>query len=439
MTDAIALGGTKPRILFVGMQSSPHVARWIEMIADRGWDLHLFPINAVPPTDSLCGVTLHRPQFAEPRPEDSQERPPPPFARARAPGLRVEPFPVALGDIGGIEALRAGRVPLGQSGRTAPLMQGPGALAAVIRELKPDLIHSLEFQHAGYLVLQAKLRTHEPFPLWIATNWGSDIFHFGHDPAHRAEITRMLAEVDFYSCECHRDILLARDFGYTGPVLPVLPNTGGFDLEHIAALGSDVPPSARRCIMVKGYQHFAGRATTTLDVLVSLADRLQDYKIILYSVGHEPLQRAQQLIAQGILNIQIVGAASHDDMLRSFAASRLYIGTSVSDAISTSVLEAMAMGTFPIQTNTSCCEEWFDDGVGGFITTPHDVELIRQRILTALEDDALVDEAARVNAETVRKRLDRAKLAPRMAAFYDPVLRAARARPAREPAAHSPL
>nr|WP_308445243.1 glycosyltransferase [Methylobacterium tardum] len=415
------------------MQSSPHVARWIEMIADRGWDLHLFPVNAVAPSDSLCGVTLHRPQLAGPRPEDRLERPPPSFARARAPGLRVEPFPVTLSDVGGIEALRAGRVPLGGSGRTAPLMQGPSSLEALIQELRPDVVHSLEFQHAGYLVLQAKLRAREPFPLWIATNWGSDIFHFGHDLAHRAEITRLLAAADFYSCECHRDILLARDFGYAGPVLPVLPNTGGFDLDHVAALSSGVPPSARRCIMVKGYQHFAGRAMTTLDALVSLGNQLRDYEIILYSVGHEPLERAQQLIADGTLNIRIVGSASHDEMLRSFASSRLYVGTSVSDAISTSVLEAMAMGAFPIQTNTSCCEEWFDDGVGGFLTTPHDVGLIRQRILTALEDDGLVDEAARVNAETVRKRLDRAKLAPRVAAFYEPVLRAARKRSGCEP------
>jgi hypothetical protein len=420
----VSIGGApgwRPRILFVGMQSSPHAARWIEMIADRGWDLHFFPVNGVPASDSLCGVTLHRPQFAEPRPEDIGDRPPPPFARARTSGLKTRPLCLRLGDIGGLEGLRASRVPLGASGRTAPVMQGPRALATLIAELKPDIIHSLEFQHAGYLVLQAKDLIGDRFPLWIATNWGSDIYHFGHDPSHKAEIKRLLSQIDFYACECHRDILLARDFGYRRPVLPILPNTGGFDLDHIDALRSELPPSRRRRIMVKGYQHFAGRALTTLDALVGLAEPLRSYEIVLYSISSEPLHRAQQLIAEGTLNIRIVGLASHDEMLQFFGSSRLYVGTSISDAISTSVLEAMAMGAFPIQTNTSCCDEWFDDGVGGFLTTPSDVGLIRQRVLTALVDDQLVDDAARINIETVRNRLDRNKLAPRVAAFYEPV------------------
>ena len=35
------------RILFVAMQMSIHVARWIKSIEHKGWDLHLFPVNSV--------------------------------------------------------------------------------------------------------------------------------------------------------------------------------------------------------------------------------------------------------------------------------------------------------------------------------------------------------------------------------------------------------
>ncbi len=41
----------------------------------------------------------------------------------------------------------------------------------LIRILRPDIIHSLELQNAGYLVLQAKARLGKSFPTWIATNW----------------------------------------------------------------------------------------------------------------------------------------------------------------------------------------------------------------------------------------------------------------------------
>ena len=36
---AATTGSRPPRILFVAMATSPHTARWIEMIADQGWDL----------------------------------------------------------------------------------------------------------------------------------------------------------------------------------------------------------------------------------------------------------------------------------------------------------------------------------------------------------------------------------------------------------------
>jgi len=94
---------------------------------------------------------------------------------------------------------------------------------------------------------------------------------------------------------------------------------------------------------------------------------------------------------------------------------------SISDAISTSVLESMAMGAFPIQTNTSCCNEWFEDGIGGFIVPPDNFETIRARLLTALNDDVLVDRAAEINERTVASRLDRRVLAPRVTRFYAPI------------------
>ena len=36
--------GLKPKILIVAMHGSPHTARWINLIAEQGWDLDLFPV-----------------------------------------------------------------------------------------------------------------------------------------------------------------------------------------------------------------------------------------------------------------------------------------------------------------------------------------------------------------------------------------------------------
>jgi glycosyltransferase involved in cell wall biosynthesis len=333
--------------------------------------------------------------------------------------LQWSRFTPTLAELGGAAALQAGSVRLGESDCAAPVLNGPGVLAARIRALRPDLIHSMEFQHCGYLVLRARELYGPGFPTWLATNWGSDIFYFGRFPDHRAQIERLLAAIDFYSCECARDVAIARQFGYSGPVLSGVPNSGGFDLEHVASLRSSRRPSRRKVVMVKGYQHFAGRALTALKVLEAFASQLNGYRIVLYSVSEAPRQRALELKHARVLDIEVIDWATHEQILAHFGEARLYMGISISDAISTSALEAMAMGAFPIQTNTSCCDEWFNDGEGGFIVPPDDFDVICDRFGRALTDDALVDRAAEVNWRTVKTRLDKNIIAPKVLEFYD--------------------
>lgn len=455
------------------MHHSIHVSRWVSTVAGHGLDLHMFPIDAGEPNPNLAQITLHWPEA----PDGTGEVPPEPLAPPRrtlleraarfaayaaehprsavaltlerirslqgtrsvsqdeppettsnGTALRIAPFKAIADDLGSLAEQAAGSVRLGESDATAPVLHGPGVLASLIRRLQPDIVHSMEFQHAGYLVLKAKELYGPGFPPWLATNWGSDIYYFQRFDDHRRQISRLLKAIDYYSCECQRDVGLARELGFTGRVMPVLPNSGGFDFDHLSELSSSRPPSQRKLLMIKGYHHFAGRAMMSLAVLESLAERLRDYEIVLYSVSSEPRQRAFELSANGILNIRVIDLATHDEILTLFGKARLYLGVSISDAISTSVLEAMAMGAFPIQTNTACADEWFEDGTGGFLVPPDNFDLIQARVVEALDNNELVDRAAAINYETAKARLDRRVLGPKIAAFYDAVLPASRTR-----------
>ena len=46
-------------------------------------------------------------------------------------------------------------------------------------------------------------------------------------------IKKVLENCDFYSCECYRDVELAKQYGFKGHQLPVYPNTGGFNTNLI--------------------------------------------------------------------------------------------------------------------------------------------------------------------------------------------------------------
>jgi glycosyltransferase involved in cell wall biosynthesis len=98
------------------------------------------------------------------------------------------------------------------------------------------------------------------------------------------------------------------------------------------------------------------------------------------------------------------------------------IAISIADGISTSLLEAMAMGSFPIQSSTACASEWIEDGKGGFIVEPDDPESIANHIERALRDDALVDTAAEINMQRLQKEGDLALIRERVREAYREVL-----------------
>lgn len=395
------------RVLFVAMSASVHTARWIEQVADCGWDLHLFPsidLGATHPI--LRNVTVHH-SFYGGRP---------------APHVSVRERGVNLGALS-----------LSYVGRRAMHHLWPNyrerALARLVRRLKPDIVHSLEFQHGGYLTLAARELAPAGWPAWIVTNWGSDLLLYGRVPGHAEKVRAILEGCDFYSCECERDVALARELGLRGRVLPVLPNAGGFDLGLLERLRSPGPTSARRLIMLKGYQHFAGRALVGIRALERCADLLTGYTVVVYSPTEDVRLAAELLAARTGASVKILpGGTPHEDILSHHGRARVSIGLSIGDAISTSFLEAMAMGAFPIQSDTACACEWARDGESVLLVPPEEPQAVEAAVRRALGDDVLVDRAAELNRATAAARLDRGVVQPKAVEFYREVVEAGRGR-----------
>jgi glycosyltransferase involved in cell wall biosynthesis len=294
------------------------------------------------------------------------------------------------------------------------------ALVRSIERIQPDIVHSLEFQGAGYVTLEAKRSFKGEFPKWVATNWGSDIYLFGRLAQHKERVRAVLENCDFYSCECERDVLLAREYGLRGEVLPVFPNAGGFDLTKCKSLFKLGNISDRRTILLKGYQSWAGRALTGLRALARCQDILknQGYSVAVFSAGPDVKIAAELFALETGVPVEIIPPCPHEEMLRVYGRSRVYMGLSISDAISTSLLEAMVMGAFPIQSCTACADEWIADGQTGLIVPPEDVDIIEKAIRRALTDDSLVNRAASQNLETAHSRLGEAAIRAKVIDFY---------------------
>jgi hypothetical protein len=280
----------------------------------------------------------------------------------------------------------------------------------------------LEFQHSAYLTIGAKKLLLSPFPRWIATNWGSDIYLYGRLAAHTARIQEVLANCDFYSAECQRDVDLALQMGFRGKVLPVLPNGGGYDLEKAITLRQKGPTSKRNVIALKGYQTWAGRALFGLYALRLCADQLSGYEVVVFSAGEDVRIAAELFANETGTKVTIVPQTSHEEILKIHGRARISIGLSIGDAISTSLLEAMIMGSFPIQSGTACANEWIVDGKSGFIVPPEDPDRIAEALRKALNDDFLVNSAADINEQTARRRLDRSSIKQQVVRIYQEIL-----------------
>jgi hypothetical protein len=393
------------RILFVGMSSSVHLARWVSHLEGMDWERFLFPVHVVQPHAALKEMTIF----------NSSEVPG--FYRNHS--LRYMNGSLPFFAINFMDRVIRKRVKPGQP----PVIPSPflvRALTKTIRQLKPDIIHSMEFQEAGYLTLEVKKRFTGTFPKWIATNWGSDIYLFGRLAQHRERVRAVLENCDYYSCECHRDVILANQYGLRGDVLPVIPNSGGFDLDNCALLRTPGNVSQRKLILLKGYQGWAGRALSGLRALARCADILKSrgYSIAVYSSSAD-VNLALELFAHETgVPVDVIPPSSHTEMLKKYGQARVYMGLSISDAISTSLLEAMVMGAFPIQSCSACADEWIVDGQSGMIVPPEDVDIIEQALRRALTDDALVDQASVLNQNTARERLDSSTIRPQVIDFY---------------------
>jgi glycosyltransferase involved in cell wall biosynthesis len=383
------------RILFVAMNDSVHTARWISQIADQGWELYLFPVQQRYPHPMLRNITVFGATIRRAAYLDKSVR-----------------------------YLRRSSIPFYRDTRESRIahqvtdQHKEMALLRAIRSIQPDIIHTLEFQHAGYLALNVKKNMGDKFPTWIATNWGSDIYLFGKLAEHRQPIREVLQNCDYYSCECQRDIQLARDMGFQGQVLPVWPNAGGLKIEHAASFRQPGPVSDRKNIILKGNQGLFGRALVAFQAFRLCQKILKDYTIIVYYASEETSIAARLFMQETGIQVQLIPQSTHEEILSLFGKARIYIGLSISDGISTSLLEAMVMGAFPIQSCTACADEWIAEGESGLLVPPEDPERIAAAIRRVLADDTLVDRAAAINARTAAERLDYSIIKPQVIKMY---------------------
>ena len=290
-------------------------------------------------------------------------------------------------------------------------------LVQILNEIQPDLVHSFEMQSCSYPILE----TMQKFPKikWLYSCWGSDLFYFQNQPQHVSKIKAVLSRINYLHTDCNRDFILAKNLGFKGKHTGVIPGGGGFHLEEFLPFIHSV--SERKIILVKGYQHKFGRALPILKALMYLTDYLTDYKVIVFG-SHKVVI---DWVHENRLPFKVFpkDTISHEEILKIMGQSAVYIGNSLSDGIPNTLLEAIIMGAFPIQSNPgNVTAEIISDGKNGFlIENPDDEKVIANLILKVLQQRELLETAFEINQKIAKERLDYMVNQQKIVALYQQI------------------
>ncbi len=291
-----------------------------------------------------------------------------------------------------------------------------------VDSFQPDIIHALRVPFEGMLarVTPAGL----PF---VVSIWGNDLtLHAKGSPLMAHETRLTLHRANGLLADAHRDLRLAREWGLKAdaPELCV-PGGGGIDLitlnEAVAgkhSLPEEIPPDVPVVINPRGFRPGSVRNDTFFRAAALVLRKKPETLFLCAGMSGQP-EALQWLERLGIgRSVRLLPFIPQEDLWRLFKRASVTVSISQHDGTPNSLLEAMALGCFPVVGDIESTREWISDGENGRLVNPGDVEGAASAILTGLNDPSLLEQARVKNAEIIRQRADRQSLLQGIRDYY---------------------
>lgn len=295
-------------------------------------------------------------------------------------------------------------------------------LARIIRNWRPDIVHSLPLHTGGKLTRKALERIPvSQWPRWIASSWGSDMYVGLDDPGARPNIEFILHNCDGFMADCRRDLRLATEAGLAPEKIAFaegVPGNGGIDVGRFEALRSS--PAPRNLILIpKAFEReHANRTFTVLEALRLVGEDLEGYEIHLLMASKSVrnwLRKMPESLQRRCHCREMIPQPELFDML---SRTRLMLAPSLSDGTPNVLLEAMAAGALPIVSPLESILEWVEDGRNGLLAHALYPDQIAAAIRRGLRDDQLFESAKAENWEMIQKRADRRVVREQVLEYY---------------------
>ncbi|SDL41130.1 Glycosyl transferase 4-like [Salinimicrobium catena] len=288
-----------------------------------------------------------------------------------------------------------------------------------LAEINPDVVHSFVMHLSCFPIYEVMKRN--PQIKWIYSSWGSDLYYYQDKKEESEKMKQILPGLDYMFTDCHRDYQIAEGLGFRGKFLGVFPGGGGFDLKETDSLIKQT--AERKTILIKGYQGKHGRCITVLQALMGLQKELKKYNMVIFGAGEEVKKFLAKSEFRSWENLKVKGRIPRAEVLELMGQSLMYIGNSLSDGMPNTLLEAVIMGAFPIQSNPggATAELINQEKNGCLIENPEDPEEIKNHILEALQNRRNMEQAIRYNLETIKPALERGFIRKKVLEKYNQI------------------
>ena len=321
------------RVLYFSESYSPHDYRFLETIVSGGYEVHYLRLRAE-------GITESRP-------------------------------------------LPDGVTSVGDLGNAPTLWHAIPKVRAVLKRLRPDIVHAGPIHLGALLVTVCSGR-----PL-IAMSWGSDLL-----VDCTAGWNRFFARVTLRRCRlfiCDADAVRdsAIQLGVDPRLVVQFPWGVDLDLFHPASTTSSPIPEWDRYRVILSTRNLEPLydVETLVRAFAEVATDQPDLRLLILGDGSQQQTLKAIVDTAGLANrVRFLGHIQNSELPHYLRSADIYVTTSTSDGSSVSLLEAMATGLPVIVSDIPTNRQWVTSGRNGWLFPASDTDGLASVIREAASD-----------------------------------------------------
>jgi glycosyltransferase involved in cell wall biosynthesis len=293
-------------------------------------------------------------------------------------------------------------------------------LSRLIKQLGPDVVHAHDPHGVATAALALSMATQAAKPPLFAARRVD--FHLRGSALSRWKYR----QVDCFVCasEAIRQMLIADG---VEPARTVTVHEG-IDLERVEAAppanlheefwlphGAPIVGNVAALVPHKGQRHL-------VDAAALVVREVPDVHFIVAGEG-ELRPSLERQIKEHHLEKRVLLAGFRPDVLSLHKAFDLFVMSSVTEGLGTSLLDAMASGKAVVASSTGGIPEVVADGETGILVPPRDAEALAHAIVALLTDDALRTRMGAAGQRRARELFSAERMVEETVGVYERVLK----------------